>query len=163
MLRTLSFLLLDNKCVKLWFVYVEFIMPIHAGSAQIRPLPEGAEMTGPAPDRCGACQPTRKFPLSLLGGGSVGPGVGAHDRLGALRCLARRPIAKRIAELVMPTLIAVLSRAVIGIRMGGCQREGESCDRCGGEGDVAHFHFSLVWMNGLDRGDQAPPSHSSLR
>src|SRR5205085_6310989 len=122
--------------------FMSNLLCLYTREVQIRPLPEGPEMTGPAPDRCGACQPRRKFPLSLLGGGSVGPGVGAHNRLGALRCLARRPIAKRIAELVMPTLIAVLSRAVIGIRMGGCQREGESCDRCGGEGDVAHFHFS---------------------
>src|SRR6516162_7025558 len=42
----------------------------------------------------------------------------------------------------MPTLIAVLSRAVIRIRISGAC-EGQSCERYGGESDLAHLVYSL--------------------
>ena len=64
------------------------------------------------------------------------------DGLRALRRPARSPIAERIAILVMPALISIVSRAVIRIRIGGAC-ESHRCDRCGGKSDLAHFVFSL--------------------
>jgi hypothetical protein len=46
------------------------------------------------------------------------------------------------AESMMPALISVLSRAVIRIRI-GATCESQCCERCGGEGDLSHFVFSL--------------------
>jgi hypothetical protein len=40
----------------------------------------------------------------------------------------------------MPALFAVLSRAVVRIRVGGTGKS-QSCKGGGGEGDVAHFPF----------------------
>ena len=42
----------------------------------------------------------------------------------------------------MPALIAVLSRAVVRIRVGGAC-EGQSCERYAGESDLAHCVASL--------------------
>ena len=64
------------------------------------------------------------------------------DGLGALRRPARSPITERIAILVMPALISIVSRAIIRIRIGGACKS-QRCERCGSESDLAHFVFSL--------------------